>query len=297
MNTFVRQIAAAMITLLFAAAPAFPLGLEKRGGILPTGTESDLRNPASFWYDKIRNFLVVANTHGRNVLVLSRQGQLIKAIGADDGVTFPTAVAAKRNGTLYVAEKGSEGIKVFQRYDSQVREEHQLIDLGPYRRSTSIQPVALHLDEAGKLYVLDRGNRQVLVFDVNEKFQFAIPNVGDPADLWVDPSGAIMVADPGLGGIRVFTPKGKWQRTIGGYSSQFREPLRVKGLTLDRRGRIWVVEESNQKIRALDAFGNLLVTIESGVVMPADIVADDQDNLYVLEQGGNRIAVFHISEF
>lgn len=296
-KAYITRIAIALVTLLILPAPAFPLGLEKRETILPSGTESGLQNPAAIWFDRIRGYLVVANTHARQVLVLNRQGQVLKVIGKEGEVTFPIAVGGKGDGTLFVAEKGSEGLKIFPRYDSLTEKESGLLDLAPFRRSTLVQPVALHLDEEGKLYVLDRGNRQVLVFGSDGKFRFAILDVGDPADLAVDASGNIFLADPGFGGIRVFAPTGKWLRTIGGYTSQFREPLRARGVTVDRRGRVWLVEEASQRIRALDSFGNLLFTMEAGLVIPADIVTDGNDNLFVLEQGGNRITSFHIREF
>lgn len=297
MNNHAMRIAIALVTLLFLSTPAFPLGLEKRETILPSGTESGLMNPAALWFDKIRGYLVVANTHARQVLILNRQGQALKVIGREGEVTFPVAVAVKGDGTLFVAEKGSESLKIFPRYDSTTETEFTLLDLVPFRRISTVQPVALHLDDDGKLFVLDRGNRQVLSFGSDGKFRFAILDAGDPTDLSVDASGNIFVADPGFGGIKVFTPQGKWMRTIGGYSNQFKEPVRARGMTVDRRGRVWVVEEAGQRIRALDSFGNLLLTVEAGLILPVDIVIDGNDNLFVLEQGSNRITGFRIREF
>lgn len=292
-----HKVAGMLLALiLVAAAPAFPLGLEKAGAITPSGMDVGLLNPTGLWYDNLRGFLLVANTHARQVVVLNRQGQALKVLGRSDA-GLPLAVAGDRDGTLYIAERSSESLKVLSSYDAAVSAEYRNLELSSYRRSAAVQPVALFVDAAGNLYVADRGNRQVLVIDAAGKLKTAITDVGDPADIWVEPAGKLLVADPGFGGIRVYGPSGAWLRTIGGGSGQLREPLRVKAMVADRRGRIWVVEESGQRIKAFDALGNLLANIEAGLTSPADLAIDDQDNLYVLEQGRNRIAVFRITGF
>lgn len=283
--------------LFIAAAPAFPLGLENAGVIVPTGMDTRLLNPQGFWYDNLRGYLVVANTHARQVAVLNRQGQALRVLGKKGEFGFPLAVAGTRGGTLYVAERGSESLRVLPWYDSGTQEEPRTLALAPYRRTAPVQPSALFVDADGNLLVADRGNRQILVFDSSEKFKTAMTDVGEPADIWVESSGQIFVADPGFGGIRVYSPSGILLRTIGSYSSQFREPLRVKALAVDRRGRIWVVEESGQKIKAIDAQGNLMATAETGLASPVDLALDDQDNLYVLEEGESQIAVFRIAGY
>lgn len=288
---------AALALLLAAPPPVFPLTLEPAGVITPSGLDTGLLSPTAFWYDDLRGLLVVANTHAGQVAVLNRSGQAVKVLGEDGELAFPLAVAGSREGTLFVAEKNRESLKVLPRYDSPAGGKFEVFDLSPHRKGAPVQPVALFVDEKGSLYVADRGNRQVLVFDRDRRLRFAIPRVGEPSDLWVEASGNILVADLGFGGIAVYDSRGRWLRALGQFSEQFREPLRVRGLAVDRRGRLWVVEEGDEGIKVLDSFGNLLLTLKDGLFSPTDLAIDGQDNLYVLEQGGNRISVFHISEF
>lgn len=296
-DKFFKMIVISLALLLATAAPAFPVGLENVEGITPSGMDTGFLNPAGFWYDSLRGFLVVANTHARQVAVINHHGQALKVLGRKTELGFPLAVAGNRDGTLYIAERNSESLKVLPSYDSATLEEYRSLDLSPYRRSAPVQPNAIFVDGDGNLCVADRGNRQVLVFDRTEKLKFVIADVGEPADIWVEPSGNILVADPGFGGIRIYGPTGGWLRTIGGSSGQFREPLRARAIAADRRGRIWVVDEVVQKIKAIDSLGNLLVDAEAGLTSAVDLAIDEQGNLYVLEQGRNRIAVFRITGF
>lgn len=296
-HKFLKAAGISLALLFMAAAPAFPLGLEKVGVLTPSGMDSGFLNPAGLWYDYLRGFLVVANTQARQLVVLNRQGQALQVLEKRGAPGFPLAVAGNRAGTLYIAERNSESLKVLPAYDAATRGEDRSLDLAPYRRAAPVQALALFVDSDGNLYVADRGNRQILIFDANEKLKNTITDVGDPADIWVDAAGKILLADPGFGGIRVYSPSGSWLRTLGGGSGQLREPLRVRAMAVDRQGRIWVVEEAGRGIKAIDSQGNLLMNSESGLISPADLAIDDQDNLYVLEQGSNRITIFRISGF
>lgn len=301
-NLFLAAGTALFLSLVMSA-PAFSLGLEKVEVIVPSGPDSGLAHPQGLWYDRLKGYLIVANTDLHQVLVLSPGGSVYKVLGKRGGLAFPLAVAANREGTLYIAERSSEHLKVVSRYDALAGEEYRSLDISPYRRSVPVQPSALYMDSTGRLYVADRGNRQVLVFDRNEKFLFAIPDVGEPTTVRTGRSGQILVADPAFGGIRVYSEQGNRLRTIGGYSSQFSEPLRVRAMAVDNSDRIWVAEEGGRGIRAIDLFGNLISSRAArgfggeGVFAPVDMATDPQNNLYVLEQGGNRITVFRISEF
>ena len=297
-NSRAVRAACSLALLLLAATAAYSSGLERSVVIMPSGVDIGLLSPSGLWYDDLRGYLVVANPLLHQVSVLDRKGQIVKVLGKRGDLRFPRAVAASRDGTLYIAGRESETLKIMKEYDSVAGEEYRSFDLAPQRRSAAIQPVALHVDGSGNLYVADRGNRQVLVFGGDEKLKFFIPDVGEPADLWVDRSGKICVADPGFGGVRVYDDRGKNLRTLGSQSSQFREPLRAKALTVDQRGHLWVLEEGGRGIKAIDSLGNLLFSMGGeGFLSPADLAVDPQNNLYVLEEGGNRISVFSITGF
>jgi DNA-binding beta-propeller fold protein YncE len=288
--------------LQICSTSVFALGLEPVEVITPTGTAVGLASPLGFCYDNFRGLLVVANTEAHRVLILDRGGNGFKVLGTKGDLHLPRAVAVNSAGTLFIALKDHENLQVMEQYDSGTGEEYHELELGAHRRNTAVQPAALHVDRDNNLYVADRGNRQILVFDHNEKFKFLIPDVGEPTDVRTS-FGKIYVSDPAFGGVRVYDDKGRWLRTLGTDPAQFRGPLRIKALAVDQRERLWVVTEADQGIKALDSLGNLIVTLPFGPSGPLDIfsavdLAIDRDNyLYLLERGRNRIRVFRISEF
>lgn len=282
--------------LLGSGVPVVALGLEEVRTIIPSGTDAGLLSPSGLWYDGLRDLLIVSDTENNQILLVDQQGTVLKTLGRNGELYLPLAVAAGRGATLFIAERDKAVLKVLPAYNGLTRDEYQLLDLSSYGHSRPVLPVAIFAAEDGSLYVCDRGNRQLLVFDRDRKLRLAIPKTGDPADVWVQ-GERIYLADPGFGGVRIYNQKGRWERTLGDSVSHFPTPLRVRALVVDRRERLWVLEESGT-IRALDLLGNPLLTRRpAGLFAPVDLALDQHNNLYVLERGGNRITVFHINEF
>jgi DNA-binding beta-propeller fold protein YncE len=295
---FVAKSAAVLVcALVLVAAPGTvrALRLEPGAAVVLSGTDSGLLGPSGLGYDRLRDRLLIADTENNRILLVDRQGAVVKTLGGGE-LSLPLAVAVNRGGTLFIAESNSPVLKILPAYDAQQQDDYRRFDLSAYGRSRPVRPVALFVAEDDTLYVCDRGNRQLLVFNSDRSLRAAIPKVGEPADVRVR-GDRIYLADPGFGGIRVYNQKGDWQRTIGDSVAHFSSPLRIRALAVDRRERIWVLEESGA-VRALDSLGNpLLHRGPAELFAPVDLALDNQDNLYVLERGGNRLTRFRISEF
>ncbi|OGR00392.1 MAG: hypothetical protein A2505_08710 [Deltaproteobacteria bacterium RIFOXYD12_FULL_55_16] len=291
-----------LFLLHLGVAPCFSLSLEEMEVIAPRGTERGLLAPQGFVYDTYRGLFIVANTEAHRVDLLSREGDSFKIMGRAGNLRRPRTVAAGKDSTLFVAMQDSEIIKVLSQYDSGVGEEFHDLNLSAYRQRAAVQAIALDVDREGNLYVVDRGNRQVLVLDRQQRFRFALADIGDPSDVAVG-ANTIYVADPGFGGIRVYDGQGRRLRTLGADPGRFPTPLRAKALAVDRRERLWVLEEANLGLKVFDTFGNLLLDYpfsqggRLAFLSAVDLTLDADRFLYVLEQGTGLIRVFRINEF
>jgi len=118
-------------------------------------------------------------------------------------------------------------------------------------------PHALAMDSKGLLYVADRGNTRVQVFDQNGNFIDQWPDIIVPFDIWVDNEDNLWAA--GYGPLRLkyethlprtdeniivkFDPQGRvllnWTFTVGKEPGQFGEN---HGMALDSKGNIFVSE-------------------------------------------------------
>jgi hypothetical protein len=297
-----RRLGCILLLIHLSSVPGLPLGLEETMVIIPRGTDTGLLSPRGFYFDSFRGLFIIANTEAHRVEILNREGDSINSLGKGGTLRLPLAVVADRDGTLFIALKESESLMVLPEYDAAAGEDYQDLDLSAHRRRTAVQVVSLAIDSEGNLHVADRGNRQILVFDRNRNFQFAIPDVGEPTDMAAG-AGALFVADPGFGGIRVYDRKGKRQATLGIEPGRFAEPLRIKAMVVDRRERLWLLEEADRGLKVLDSFGNLLADLPFSAAAGAevfsaiDLALEPDFFLYVLEKSRGRIRVLRIHEF
>lgn len=102
------------------------------------------------------------------------------------------------------------------------------------------QPVAIAVDGAGRLHVLDSGNARVQVFGANGTYLATLGGPGEgpgdlsrPSGMWVFADGEVVIADTGNARLQRYGPGG---RVIGAVSLDFL-PLDVVGT--DRH--LWVV--------------------------------------------------------
>ncbi|MEO1268758.1 MAG: NHL repeat-containing protein [Myxococcota bacterium] len=193
-------------------------------------------------------------------------------------------------------------------------------------------PSAVAFDASGYLYVADRGNHRIQVFEVDLEqahatalFSFGRGRVeGDllglnaPVALAFSPRGDLYVSEYGnhrLQGFEVDVAArtarslGVWGRnggdgTRGSGAGEFFHPW---GLFFDPEGRLFVADSHNHRIQILDSspltgqlayrahFGQLAVEGMVGrFLYPTGLHLADHGALYISERQGNRIQLFQV---
>jgi len=71
-----------------------------------------------------------------------------------------------------------------------------------------IGPHRLAMDSQGRLFVADRGNRRIQIFDQDGKFLDQWTQFGSPSGIWIDKQDVMYVAVPGTdGGVKIVNAK------------------------------------------------------------------------------------------
>lgn len=165
-------------------------------------------------------------------------------------------------------------------------------------------PVALAVDSAGNLYVLDRDNARVQVFDRDgnvlnrwgvlggQPGQFATP-----AAIALDPQDYVYVADTANNRVQKFTSTGTLNAVWGdsGDSVSFNQP---KGVAISADGDVYVLDSLNQRVVKLTTEGVLVGTWGSKGTAPGQlrdpkgIAVDRNGYVYVTDTLNNRVQKF-----
>ncbi len=208
-------------------------------------------------------------------------------------------------------------------------------DGGPATNASLQNPQSLCLDAVGNLYIADRGNHRVRKVTRNGLISTVAGNgtpafsgdggpgtnasLNDPLAVAVDPAGNLIIADSGNGRVRRLTPGGIITTIAGtnqsGYAGDGGPATgavfsTIFGLGCDATGNIYLADTYNNRIRKIDAAGNISTIAGNGaatfagdggpavngsIYWPIDAKVDTYGNCFVSDLGNNRVREINAS--
>jgi len=205
---------------------------------------------------------------GHQVFKFSPQGKLLMTLGeagvpGSDSSHFnaPSDVITNSNGDIFVVDghtangnnrivKLSKDGKFIKAFGSTGHGPGQLF--GPH---------AIAMDASGRLFIADRGNQRIVIFDQDGKYLTRWTQFGMPSDIAIDGNGKIYVADSESDmnenagwekGIRIGDVKTGWVETFI-LDTGDNPPITAGGsgaeaITVDRQGNIFAGEPRPQRL-------------------------------------------------
>jgi peptidylamidoglycolate lyase len=222
--------------------------------IMPHGLTIDHED--NVWLTDVGRQQVFKFTHdGRLLLTLGERGRP----GADQShFNLPTDVAVLPDGSFYVSD-GYRNTRVVK-FDAAGRYQFEWGGKGAEPGKFNL-PHGIAVDERGRLFVCDRSNARLQVFDATGKFlgEWKGPEIGRPYGVSVAADGHIFIVD-------------------GGDQSET-EPRRAKAVELDAEGNV---------VDSFGSYGRGPGQFRTG----HDIAVARDGAVYVAESGGKRVQKF-----
>lgn len=163
---------------------------------------------------------------------------------------------------------------------------------------------AVACDQKGLIYVLDRGEEEIVKFDAKGTFISKFggdlkQRLKDPSGLAIQSNGTIVVADHANGNIHAWNELNSYQRVItAAENSGIDTPLSIH---VDSKDQIYIWDENTNAIYRAAASGwpvalkKLQVRGESGGGKPGDIggfFVDPIDQIHVLNKTNGQIEIY-----
>lgn len=260
----------------------FGNGLTK-GGIRPGGITSDM-NGNLYLADVSNHTIRKITPAGVVTTIAGKAGRPGSAdgIGSDARFNFPSGIAIDKEGALYVADTYNAIIRkispegIVSTLAGMPITEGYADGAGPIARFS--QPMGITVDEKGQVYVADTFNSSIRK---------------------ISPEGVVTT----LAG----APKNPGFVDGTGSAARFQN---AQGITVDRFGILYVVDEGNNAIRKIMPNGVVTTLVgrsnsRQGVVdgpvasarlrSPTAITIDDEGNLFVADASGNVIRKISIN--
>ena len=221
-----------------------------------------------------------AATKGHQIFKFSPNGDILLTIGKPGGATGPTECCWQPNdvitnaaGEIFVAEghgqNANDRIVKFSK-DGKFMQAWGKRGTGELEFN---QPHALAFDSQGRLFVGDRGNNRIVVFDKNMKQVADWPQFSRPSGIFIDKRDVLYSADSESGGIN--PAHGQWTRgiRIGSAKDGKVTALIPDPLPLCAQGQ----EQGNPP------------TCARGTWVAEGVAADDAGNIYGAEVGPRKM--------
>ena len=256
--------------------------------------------------------IYVAEESNNRISVFDNSGEFSSVMGqveAGSLLTRPNAVALGPDGNIYVADTWNYQVKVMSPEGEVI---NQWGEPGEYGLAAKTDPVYgfwgprdIVVDQAGRVYVADTGNKRVRVYSSDGVFIRDIGSGGsnpgqldEPAGLALHPDGRLFVADYWNRRISVFASDGEFRYSFpvrAWYDEQGNRPY----LAVDaQRDMIYVTDPDAGRVLVYDTTGNCLGSFgqpsREGVDATqfrttAGIATDAQGNVYVSDSGTGRV--------
>lgn len=281
-----------------ASSPAGIPEITRVAVIQEDGREPLLRSPLAIAADPRSGDLVVTSFENGEVVIIGRTGALIKRIGKEAGLASPYGVAVDARGRIFVSEVRSGALKILSPSGDLLEE----IDLSS-AAGRGVAPGRITLDGDGKIYVADLNANAILVLSPAGALLKTIgafdylQKVGPVA---ADRIAAISAQGKG---VTLFSKEGTPLRSFGEHGdSPDRNISFPTGFAADSRGRLWVADAFQHRLKVFSMDGRFLFNFgrmeeeSGGFFFPVDICFYGKGKLAVLEKGANRIQIFEVAD-
>jgi len=226
-----------------------------------------------------------------------------RVIGLEDDarrMIQPHGVAIDAKGRVLIADTRGQVVHMFDAANKSYKQ-LRAPDSDPF-----LSPIAIALDQEGKIYVTDSGRSRIFVFRPDGKFSRTIGALGKKESIFKRCTGLAIDRDKGIlyvvdtvaMRIVVLNEEGKLLNRIGKPGDgpgEFNYPTHI---AVAPDGSLFVVDSLNFRVQHLDAAGNFISSFghagdgAGDFDKPKGIVVDAKNRVWVVEGRSDRVQAY-----
>lgn len=248
------------------------------------------------FFDENRNRLYVTDTTNKRILAFDVDLKFVSEFNAGGALEAPTFLVRNSKGQFFVTEPTKGNILFIDIRQKSVKP----IDFSGVPKANIIYPGKMTLDSSDNLYVVDKANQRILIFDPDLRFdrQVLVKDGKGLSDVKVDSRGNIYALNTIGGSISVFDSRGNLLQTFGKKGKEKQEFDFPVSLAIHPKGVIYVVDQHKHRVLAFNKKGEFLLYFselgwrEGRLHYPSFICINKAGRIFIVDRGNRRISVF-----
>jgi len=193
--------------------------------------------------DRERHIVMQFTLDGKPLRTLGTDGK--SGLGENE-FNKPSDVAIAPNGDIYVSDGYGNSRAMRFGTDGKFKQTWGEKGDGPGEFDLVHNIV---IDKKGRVYIADRENERVQIFDADGRFLEQWKHVGKPFGLYIDDKMNVYITDGESNNVYVVSEKGKVLSKFGKTGGGPGEFKMAHSITVDRKGNIYVAEGDGQRIQ------------------------------------------------
>ena len=250
------------------------------------------------FFDENRNRLYFTDTTNGTILAFDfdKEFKYISKFTGGGALTSPTSIVKDSKGNFFVAEPAKGDVLAIDIG----RKSIESLDFSAVSGDNPVYPGNMAVDSEDRLYIADKANQRILLFDSSLKFEreILVKESRGLKDIKVDTQGRIYVLSTIDGSICVYNSKGKLLLKFGSRGTDKGEFDFPTSLAIDRKGLIYVADQHKNQVLVFNNKGRFLYAFsqlgwrEGRLHRPSFIYINNSGRIFIVDRANTRISVF-----
>jgi DNA-binding beta-propeller fold protein YncE len=248
------------------------------------------------FFDEKKNRLYVTDSTNRRILAFDSDFKFVSEFTGGGALSSPASLVRDSKDRFFVAEPTKGQVLLIDMVAKRI----DPLDFSAVPKANPLHPGNLAVDSADRLYIVDKANQRVIIFNSDLQFERLVLIRGGQGlnDVKVDSEGRIHAVNTTDGSVWVFD--GKRNRLLkfgsrGTAKGAFRFPV---SLGVGRNGRIYVVDQHMNKVLVFNKKGQFFFDFaqlgwrEGRLHYPSYVFVNNSGQIFIIDRQNARISVF-----
>ena len=248
------------------------------------------------FFDENKKKLYFTDTTKGRILAFDADFKYISEFTGGGALTSPTSIVKDSKGRFFVAEPAKGDILEIDIGQKSVKP----IDFSAAAGANPVYPGNMAVDSKDQLYIVDKANQRILLFDSSLKFEreILVKESRGLKDVKVDEMGRIYALSAIDGSICVYNDQGNLLLRFGSRGADKGEFDFPTSLAIDRKGLIYVADQHKNQVLVFNNKGRFLYAFsqlgwrEGRLHRPSFIYINSSDRIFIVDRANTRISVF-----